>query len=195
MSVATTIVLSVEPLSTTMVRPTSGRCISTSGNDSSFFIVPGHLIDAKSLIVAFYVVTRWMVYLLMRHVDIRVGWLILYAWCPLVLKKFANSGHLDSIALFLTVCTACGMARAIFPRSVKTRYPILRRRKRPHETVYCFAAVMTTLVIGVKLYSLIRGSVLFLSVGRRIGWRNRTSRKASLNVPDDCLVLGVLADS
>ena len=29
--------------------------------------------------------------------------LISYAWCPLVLKEFANSAHLDSIAVFFTV--------------------------------------------------------------------------------------------
>lgn len=31
------------------------------------------------------------------------GWVIAYGWCPLVIKECANSGHLDSIAIFLAV--------------------------------------------------------------------------------------------
>jgi hypothetical protein len=32
-----------------------------------------------------------------------LGWSLAYAWCPLAVKEVANTGHLDSIPVFLTV--------------------------------------------------------------------------------------------
>ena len=34
-----------------------------------------------------------------------------YAWCPLVMKEFANSGHVDALAVFLTVAALLGLVR------------------------------------------------------------------------------------
>ena len=138
------------------------------------FSVRGHLIVMKTLIVAFDLATWWMLCMLLRHVGMRVEWSIIYAWCPLVLKEFANSGHLDSIAVFLTVCAAYGMVRAIFPHSPPDEdlADDNLTEKMSSRRWSIFAAAMTTLAIGAKLYPLILGPVLFLSVGRRIGWRH-----------------------
>ena len=51
---------------------------------------------------------------LLRLSKMHPGWLASYSWCPLVLKEFANSGHLDSIAVFLMILAVYWIARALF---------------------------------------------------------------------------------
>jgi hypothetical protein len=75
---------------------------------------------------------------------------ILYAWNPLVLKEFANSGHLDAVAVFLTVAAVLAL---------------MRRRAAG-------AGILTALAVGVKLYPLF--IVPFLA--RRAGGRGGMSR-------------------
>lgn len=56
----------------------------------------------KIWLLGFDLATCGVVLLLLRSTGRPPGLFILYAWCPLVLKEFANSGHLDAIAVFLT---------------------------------------------------------------------------------------------
>jgi hypothetical protein len=63
--------------------------------------VPVHLLAMKSVLVLFELGTLLLVWFLLKRLDRNVGWLIVYAWNPLVIKEIANSGHLDSIAAFL----------------------------------------------------------------------------------------------
>ena len=52
--------------------------------------------------LAFDLGTLWLLVQLLRHLALPVGWSVAYGWCPLVMKEFANSGHLDAIAVFFT---------------------------------------------------------------------------------------------
>ena len=56
----------------------------------------------KIWLLGFDLATGALVLLLLRETGRPLGMFILYAWCPLVLKEFSNSGHLDAIAVFLT---------------------------------------------------------------------------------------------
>ena len=56
----------------------------------------------KIWLLGFDLATCGVILLLLRSTGRPPGLVILYAWCPLVLKEFANSGHLDAIAVFLT---------------------------------------------------------------------------------------------
>ena len=56
----------------------------------------------KCFIVAFDLGTLWLLMRLLMRVGRPAEWSIVYGWCPLVMKEFANSGHLDSIAVFFT---------------------------------------------------------------------------------------------
>ena len=66
--------------------------------------VKTHLLAMKFVLVLFDVATMVLVWGLLKKARLHVGWLIAYAWNPLVIKEIANSGHLDSIAVCL--CTA-----------------------------------------------------------------------------------------
>ena len=56
----------------------------------------------KIWLLGFDLATGALVLMLLRETGRPLGMFVLYAWCPLVLKEFSNSGHLDVIAVFLT---------------------------------------------------------------------------------------------
>ena len=133
-----------------------------------------HLIVMKTLIVAFDLATLWILICLLRHVGRPAEWCIVYAWCPLVLKEFANSGHLDAIVVFLTVSTAYCAVRVLFPTDDHSQTETggeSVRSASPRRWVM-LTAVMVSLAVGAKVYPLILGPILVLSVWRRIGWRD-----------------------
>jgi len=57
----------------------------------------------KTVLVLFDLATVLLVVALLRLAGKHIGWSVAYAWCPLVIKEFANSGHLDSVAMMLSV--------------------------------------------------------------------------------------------
>jgi hypothetical protein len=61
-----------------------------------------HVLIMKAVLLGFDVATIGVLIVLFRHLGLPASWCVTYAWCPLVLKEFANSGHLDSIAVFFT---------------------------------------------------------------------------------------------
>ena len=66
--------------------------------------VETHIFAIKFVLVLFDLATMAVVFWLLCLLKFHSGWLILYAWNPLVIKEVANGGHLDSIAtLFLTL--------------------------------------------------------------------------------------------
>jgi hypothetical protein len=66
----------------------------------------------KLVIVLFDVGVVGLVWMLLRLLGQNEGWFVAYAWSPLVIKEFANSGHLDSIAVFLTVASIVCVVRS-----------------------------------------------------------------------------------
>ncbi len=97
-----------------------------------------------------------------RHLAI--GWL----WCPLVLKEFANGGHLDSIAIFFCVLglyfavrywqrsdsirdgllsavwLGCGIGAKIFPLFIVPLWALLVLRKNLGQGIACIVALIVT---------------------------------------------------
>jgi len=57
----------------------------------------------KFVIVLFDIGVIGLLWLLLRLFEQNPGWFVAYGWSPLVIKEFAGSGHLDSIAVFLTM--------------------------------------------------------------------------------------------
>jgi hypothetical protein len=71
-----------------------------------------HLLVWKAALLVFDLGTILLIVLLLRRLGLPAGWCLAYAWCPLVLKEFANSGHFDAIAVFFTTLTLyllCGV--------------------------------------------------------------------------------------
>lgn len=133
-----------------------------------------HLVAMKFLIVAFDLTTLWILIRLLCLVGARAELSIAYAWCPLVLKEFANSGHLDAIAVFLTVAAAYCAVRALFPDGDHHHAVVEQRSGRASSSRawVMLTSVMVSLAVGAKVYPLILGPILVLSVWRRIGWQD-----------------------
>lgn len=88
------------------------------------------------------------------------GWCVGYAWCPLVMKEFANSGHLDSIAVcFATLSVLLAVQAG------------LRRERSATWRLGIAAAVCLGLSVGAKLYAVVLGPWLLVVLARGIGWR------------------------
>jgi hypothetical protein len=62
-----------------------------------------HVVIWKILVLGFDLGTLALLILLLRRLELPEVWCLAYAWCPLVLKEFANSGHFDAIAVFFTM--------------------------------------------------------------------------------------------
>ncbi len=61
-----------------------------------------HVLVLKAVLLLFDLATLAVIVALLRQLRLPATWCVAYAWCPLVLKEVANSGHLDSIAVFFT---------------------------------------------------------------------------------------------
>ncbi|MHB1561979.1 MAG: hypothetical protein ACYC61_31410, partial [Isosphaeraceae bacterium] len=61
-----------------------------------------HVLVLKALLLAFDLGTLVVLARLLRRLGLPEDWSLAYGWCPLVLKEFANTGHLDTIAVFFT---------------------------------------------------------------------------------------------
>lgn len=69
-----------------------------------------HVLVLKVLLIAFDLGTLLVLARLLRRGGLPEDWCLAYGWCPLVLKEFANTAHLDAIAVFLTVLAAYYLA-------------------------------------------------------------------------------------
>src|SRR5262245_43503281 len=115
----------------------------------------------KSWFVAFDLATLWLVVRLLTLAGRPAGTALIYAWCPLLIKEIANSGHLDALAIFLT-------AAAVYV-AVRVLYFPGRLRSPRWEAI--FSALMLALAVGAKLYPLILAPLFAMALVRRRGWR------------------------
>jgi hypothetical protein len=76
------------------------------------FSVRGHMLVMRVILLFFDLGVIGLLLLLLRECGKSPLWCLAYAWCPLVLKEVANSGHMDVIAVFFTVLTAYILVRA-----------------------------------------------------------------------------------
>ncbi len=94
----------------TTVYPTSSQVVfaAASRMTSVSRTVFHRIVMMKGTLLLFDAATIVLVLILLGFARLHAGWTIVYAWSPLVLKEFANSGHLDAIAVcFTTACVAC----------------------------------------------------------------------------------------
>ncbi|MEO1981304.1 MAG: hypothetical protein ABGZ24_12360, partial [Fuerstiella sp.] len=110
----------------------------------------------KFFIVLFDVLAMFGLLALLQHFRKPTGWLICYAWSPLILKEFANSGHLDAIAVGFTVWAVVFWSRALRQNSAR---------------LLSAAAVLLGLGIGAKLSPVVAVPVIAVSVLRHFGFR------------------------
>lgn len=114
----------------------------------------------KAVIVLFDIGVMGCLLLLLKQLQINPGWCIAYGWSPLVIKEFANSGHLDSIALFLCLASLVCITAAF-----------QSNRGLPTATGIVAAAVLLGLGVGAKLYPVVLFPLVACLVWKRSGLR------------------------
>lgn len=112
----------------------------------------------KAVLLVFDGVTILLVVRLLAQVGKHPGWAIAYAWCPLVMKEVAGSGHLDAIAVCLTTAALWCAARAYGSAN-----------RSPGRWQFA-AAGLLGLATGAKLYPVILIPLLAAMTARRGGW-------------------------
>jgi hypothetical protein len=127
--------------------------------------------QAASLVVRLVLMKAWfvtcdlltlvIVIRLIRLSDRPVGLALVYAWCPLLIKEIANSGHLDSLAFLLTTFSLYLAARVLF-----TPYRI-----GSAQLTATMSAAVLALAVGAKIYPVILAPLLCASFVRRLGIR------------------------
>lgn len=115
----------------------------------------------KGLLLIFDLVTVLLITGLLQNFNQPPARALAYAWCPLVLKEFANTGHLDAIAVCLTAAMFWVLTLPFEARGVS--FP--RRWRDGLATVLWGASILA------KLYPIVLAPVLLTFWWRRSRWR------------------------
>ncbi len=112
----------------------------------------------KSIMTLFDVGTIFLIFALLNQTEKPLGWAICYAWSPLVLKEFANSGHLDAVAVFLTtgsvLCWISGW-----------------KSDSPGRVIWFLSAgLLLGLATAAKLYPIVLLPVFALMIWKKSSW-------------------------
>ena len=135
-----------------------GLCAWVTPQTASLFF---RMTLMKAWFAAFDLGTLFLVIRLLRLTGRPIGWSLIYAWCPLVIKEIANSGHLDALAFFLTTLA---IERAV---SVLFR-PVAGP---PRTWSAAFPPALLALACGAKLYPVILLPLFVLSFQSKFGWK------------------------
>lgn len=118
----------------------------------------------KIWLLGFDLGTLLLLICILKRCNKPVGLCLLYAWCPLVLKEVANSGHLDVIAVFFTTL-------AFFMLLCFLKKSRARQREWPRDVLRSSSIILVlALGVGAKVYPIILAPLLFFTFIRRIGW-------------------------
>ena len=74
-------------------------------------MAPGSILFLKTMFVLFDTGVILLLFLMLKSMKQNPLYTVIYAWNPLVLKEFANSGHYDSLALLCVIWGAYMMIR------------------------------------------------------------------------------------
>lgn len=110
----------------------------------------------KAILVGFDLGTLALVVGLLLRCGLPVGLGLAYGWSPLVLKEFANSGHLDSIAVFLATAAVAAVV-GVTRQGVGRARPLL-------------SAALLGLGVGAKLYPVVLAPLLLAYIASRWGF-------------------------
>ncbi|WP_372718281.1 hypothetical protein [Novipirellula sp.] len=135
----------------------------------------------KAWFIGLDIATLFVVIGLLRRCKKPVGLCVIYAWCPLLMKEIANSGHLDAIAVFLTTLGLYLVIRSLgFQPGNPTQPSSLgfQPGKNNNSTTQAgslgyamLASVVLGLAVGAKLYPVILVPLVFFTVAKNFGWR------------------------
>ena len=126
---------------------------------------PTWVFAMKATLTLFDILTGFLVICLLRQCGLSDRISLWYWWCPLAMKEIANSGHLDSIVIFLTAAFACLAVASIWPRNDRTE---------GSSTIGSLAlsivsAVVLAMAVGAKVYPLVFAPVWTICLIKKKG--------------------------
>jgi len=130
----------------------------------------------KIWLLAFDLGTIGLVLLMLRDTGRPLGMFVLYAWCPLAIKEFSNSGHLDVIAVFLStlaIWLAVRMASSARSRQ-DTKAKEIRWPFKPLSVrggLALAGSLVLALAVGAKLYPIWLFPLFSALIWRQLGWK------------------------
>lgn len=116
--------------------------------------VEAHVLAIKLVMVLFDIATMAVVFWILWLMKFHPGWLVLYAWNPLVIKEVANGGHLDSIAAFFLTLSVLAIVKFRLSTSAKFSHVI-------------WGGVALGLGVGAKLSPAVLLPALAVMIARR----------------------------
>ena len=122
----------------------------------------GYLFSMKGVLILFDIGTGLVLIQLLGRLSLPRTWSVAWFWCPLLLKEIANSGHLDSIAVFFTTLAIWMLVCALWPAVSD---------KKPSMILAGLSFVVLAFAVAAKIYPLVLFP-LFVVVGlKRLGTR------------------------
>lgn len=156
----------------------------TTPTDSPILV---RMLSMKGWFVVFDLMTMFLVIKLLEHCGRPAGQCVLYAWCPLLIKEVAGSGHLDAAAVFFsTLAIYCFV-----------RYLCLQDRGSWYDGHFRSPALIggvLAVAVGAKLYPLILAPLVCLAIQYRKGTKAAIVSMASLIFFGFILVSPLLID-
>ncbi|MDH3718472.1 MAG: hypothetical protein OES79_10175, partial [Planctomycetota bacterium] len=122
--------------------------------------VDARIVLFKSVFLLFDLGTLGLILALLQTTGRHLGWSLAYAWCPLVIKEIANSGHLDAIAVFFCVAAIFVAVRAAAAADTRVTASIAR---------FSTAGILLALAVGAKLYPIVLAPWLAALCLKRLG--------------------------
>lgn len=101
----------------------------------------------KGVLILFDLATAMLLVRLLKRLSLPPIWVVAYLWCPLLLKEIANSGHLDSIVVFLTTAAVYLMTTTYWQSADCT----------PSVSIYrsCRVGLVLALAVAAKLFPVV----------------------------------------
>lgn len=139
---------------------------SLCSSDASEF---SFVLTFKAVILFFDIATALVLIAMLRFLGYSPSIVLLYWWCPLVIKEFANSGHLDSIAVFFVTASFYFLMKACFhaSKSNDQSHDIGLVPARAPFGNSLISAVLLALGVGAKLFPLVLAPLWAVALFRR----------------------------
>ena len=123
----------------------------------------------KAVVLLFDIATALVLVAMLRFLGYSQSVALLYWWCPLVIKEFANSGHLDSIAVFFVTASFFFLLKASFC-SVAAQTKLEKSDAVPPRSAFgnsLASAVLLGFGVGAKLFPLVLAPLWAVTLFRR----------------------------
>jgi len=143
----------------------------------------------KAVLIAFDLGVLILLIKMLALCRMPVGLSVAYGWCPLVMKEIANSGHLDAIAVFLSVLAIYLLVRLV-SKPASDAPP--DRSSRFSYPVAVLAGLVLAAAVGAKLYPIVLAPLLFAGILRRCSWYASIGAAVAFAAATFLLVLPIL---